>query len=85
MNAFVAIFRMSWLILFNRLCFDRFYCILTPTAVRWNVVGPRQPVVVELWIWIMYREELDVLNHCTLNVAIIIIPSTQKTSENRLI
>ena len=40
-------------------------------------------VVVELLIWILYREELDVLNHSTENVAIIITPRRNLEDELR--
>ena len=44
-------------------------------------------VVMELLIWILMRlctvsNSLDVLNHCTVNVTIIIIPC-RKTSEDK--
>ena len=40
-------------------------------------------VVVELLIWILYREELNVLNHSTVNVAIIITPCCNLEDELR--
>ena len=62
MNAFAAIYRMSW----SDLSTD---CVLIVFVAFFNssqmeCCWTETTVVVELLIWILYREELDVLNHC---------------------